>query len=134
MSEDEEGRRADDPEDGAQWGREPEQRDADHEETGVEGFLGHDVLAELQWLWGCGVPSFKGRSSAGLVSFWVRCREKGRTEFVYCGETADEEAHCEKEGGVCDSVRARVSVGGWWRAEERGTYSAYTPSARTIRP
>lgn len=58
MSEDEEGRRADDPEDGAQWGREPEQRDADHEETGVEGFLGHDVFAELQWLWGCGVPRF----------------------------------------------------------------------------
>lgn len=77
MPEDEEGRRADDPEDGAQWGREPEQRDADHEETGVEGFLGHDVLAELQWLWGCGVPRCRERVGADLVSFWVLCW-KGR--------------------------------------------------------
>ena len=55
---DEDAGRADYPEDGAERGREPEQRDADHEEAGVQRLLRHDVVADLHGLGGC---RFAGR-------------------------------------------------------------------------
>ena len=47
MAEDEHGGGADEPEEGAEGGRDPEEGDADHEEAGVERLLRDDVLADL---------------------------------------------------------------------------------------
>ena len=47
VAEDEDGGGADEPEDGAEGGREPEKGDADHEEAGVERLLSDDVIADL---------------------------------------------------------------------------------------
>lgn len=52
VSQDEDGRRADEPEEGAHGGRDPQEREADDEEAGVEGLLRDDVLADLHRL-GC---------------------------------------------------------------------------------
>ena len=50
MAENEDGGGTDEPEEGAEGGRDPEHRNADHEEAGVEGFLSDNVFANLYWV------------------------------------------------------------------------------------
>lgn len=52
VGEDEHRGRADEPEEGHDRGRPPEEGQADHEERGVERLLGHDVFADLHRLGG----------------------------------------------------------------------------------
>lgn len=76
MSENEDGGGANEPEDGAEGGGEPEEGDANHEEAGVERLLGDRVLADLNRVGSCG----DGRSSrlSGVV-------EVGPVEIGYEG-------------------------------------------------
>ncbi len=55
VAEDEDCGGTDEPEEGAEWGGDPEHGDADHEEAGVEGLLRDDVFADLDWVGRCGV-------------------------------------------------------------------------------
>lgn len=63
MTEDKDGGAAHDPEDGGDGRSEPQQRDAETEETGVEAFLRYDVLAGLEGLRRC-AAAFSHRSCA----------------------------------------------------------------------
>lgn len=53
MADDEQTGGTDYPEQGAQRRGEPEQGDADDEETCVQGFLGHDVITDLHRFRSC---------------------------------------------------------------------------------
>lgn len=65
MEYDNEARRADEPEKGAEWGGPPEEGKADDEETDVQRLLGHDVVADLHWLWGWEDARWRGNVSGG---------------------------------------------------------------------
>ena len=88
MAEDEDGGSADEPEDGAEGGREPEEGDADHEEAGVERLLGDRVLADLDRVGRCWyiVCRFCARFWCGRVrdGFWfgVDWVQSGESEAV----------------------------------------------------
>ena len=110
MSNNQQPRRANDPEESRERAADPQQRDTDDEEADVERLLSDDVVADLCRLW---------------------------SELVDGGEATDEEDEGEEEEGICEprerrkrGVSGPCQVGSI-RCE---TYMAYTPSMATMRP
>lgn len=110
MSNNQQSRRAHDPEKSRERAADPQQRDTDDEEADVERLLGDDVVADLCRLW---------------------------SESVDGGEATDEEDEGEEEERICEPREGRKRSVSWLckgQILREKTYMAYTPSMATIRP
>ena len=95
MSNDEDGRRSDQPKEGRYWRSEPEQRKTDNEEGDVEGFLRDDLIADLD-----GFRCY-------MVSTMLRPADSGGlTVLVDEGEAAEQEEDGYEQDRVKDASRS----------------------------